>query len=87
MSYEVDLSNKAYSALGDLPKHIQKIAGKLIFSISENPFLPGHKKMRDYNPACYRFRFGKNYRLIFRVDEPNKVVEIIAIGHRKDIYR
>ena len=34
----------------------------------------------------YRIRSG-DYRLIYTVDDGFLVIEVIAVGHRKDIYR
>ena len=37
--------------------------------------LAGHRRLRV-----------SDYRIIYRIDEPAKIVYIVAIGHRKDIY-
>ena len=44
------------------------------------------KPLRRSLKKCYRLRLA-NYRVIYRVDEKNMIVVIIAIGHRRDIYR
>ncbi len=46
--------------------------------------------MRFYMPqshplADFRLRVG-NFRILFDVDEENKVIHILKIGHRKEVY-
>jgi addiction module toxin, RelE/StbE family len=57
---------------------------KLIDSLSFNPYSGKHLKGKKQ--GCYSLRSG-DYRIIYEVHSPQKVVHIIRIGHRKDIYR
>jgi len=36
--------------------------------------------------SLYRVRQG-NYRVIYSVDDQSRVVDIIKVGHRRDVYR
>ncbi len=36
--------------------------------------------------SFYRFRIG-DYRLLAHIDKDNKTVLIVAIGHRREIYK
>jgi mRNA interferase RelE/StbE len=34
----------------------------------------------------FRIRIG-DYRVLYEIDEPAKIVTVISIGHRRDVYR
>ncbi|PYV19194.1 MAG: type II toxin-antitoxin system mRNA interferase toxin, RelE/StbE family [Acidobacteria bacterium] len=78
------------SALQDLrklPKSLRKrILLKLdFFCASQNP-LKFAKPMKDNRFGQYRFRIG-DYRIIFDLDPNTEEVIVLAVGHRKDVYR
>ena len=52
--------------------------------MSENPHPNGHKKLIGGDIA-FRIRIG-NYRVIYNVYENELVIEVIRIGHRKNVY-
>jgi mRNA interferase RelE/StbE len=52
--------------------------------LSHEPYPVGAKKLAGR--AEYRVRVGA-YRILYAVDGRAIVVEVIAIGHRKEIYR
>ncbi|MDO8609768.1 MAG: type II toxin-antitoxin system RelE/ParE family toxin [bacterium] len=71
--------------LKKLPKEVQKrIIKKLDYFISvENP-LQFAESLVNYELGMYRFRIG-NYRVIFDIEET--MIVILAIGHRREIYK
>ena len=36
--------------------------------------------------AVYRLRIG-DYRLVYRVEQERAIVDIMLVGHRRDVYR
>ncbi len=45
-------------------------------------------KLLKYRLAPYRsVRVKEKYRVVYRVDEEEKEVRLVAFGHRKDIYK
>ena len=48
--------------------------------------LTHHPHHRLKGAQEYRLRVG-DYRIIYRFDIRNNVIELIAIGHRREIYR
>jgi mRNA interferase RelE/StbE len=74
-------------------KEIQAVSGKktldrLIEKIKElanNPRPEGSEKLAG-RLNLYRFRQG-DYRVIYSVDDQSRLVDIIKIGHRRDVYR
>ena len=45
----------------------------------------GVKKLRGY-AARYRIRCGR-YRIVYEINNRDKVVTVLVAGHRKDVYR
>lgn len=56
-----------------------------INQLADNPHPPDHKKLAGAE-RTYRIRVG-DYRVIYEVLGQVLVVEVIKIGHRKDVYR
>ena len=48
-----------------------------------NPRPPGYKKLKGWNG--YRIRVA-DYRIIYEVFDDELIVDVITLGHRKDIY-
>lgn len=55
-----------------------------IESLAENPRPAGCKKLRGARDL-WRIRIG-NYRVVYQVDDAILLVEVRAIGDRKDVY-
>lgn len=49
-------------------------------------FGPNIKKLRSYSPDTWRYRIG-DYRLLYCVNQEEKVVVVITLDDRKDVYR
>ncbi len=54
-----------------------------IAKLSEDPCPKGCKKLRGREG--YRIRIG-SYRVIYEVFDGQLIVDVITLGHRKDIY-
>lgn len=78
------------SALRDLkklPKSSQKrILEKLDFYTQSSKPLEFAKPLQNMELGEFRFRIG-DHRIIFDFNPGQKAIIIIAVGHRKDIYR
>ena len=71
-------------------KELQKIAKQVIPDIVEavnalavDPLPPASKKIRG-SLQTYQIRKG-DYRIIYSIEEDCLVVQVITVGHRKDI--
>ena len=53
--------------------------------LANNPRPQGSEKLAG-RLNLYRFRQG-DYRVIYSVDDQSRLVDIIKIGHRRDVYR
>lgn len=47
---------------------------------------PNIKKLQGYQPETWRYRIGR-FRVFYYIDEPDRIVNILAVDHRKDAYR
>ena len=56
-----------------------------IQALGSNPRPPGSDKLAGYNDR-YRIRQG-TYRVVYSVDDDSRVVEVVRIGHRREVYR
>lgn len=61
----------------------QRIASK-ITQLADNPYPEGSKKLEG--GKGYRIRMG-DYRIVYLVDKTNKMVTIIKVKHRREVYR
>ncbi|MEO6130403.1 MAG: type II toxin-antitoxin system RelE/ParE family toxin [Saprospiraceae bacterium] len=82
-SYFVVLTRKAQKSLDKLSNHAAQPLHNAISGLSSNPRPKGCKKL--VGREAYRIRIG-SYRIIYRILDEVLIVEVIDLGHRKDIY-
>ena len=54
-------------------------------NLAENPYSSDSKKLVG-SDSIYRIRVG-NYRIIYNIESSVLTIEIIKVGHRREIYR
>ena len=84
-SYKVVWKRSAEKELRKLPKEMIRKLLDQVSMLSRDPFPAGVKKLVN-SESVYRLRIG-GYRLIFRVEQSKLVIEVILVGHRRDVYR
>jgi mRNA interferase RelE/StbE len=82
-NYTAILSKKAQKQLDKLSDNIAEPIIDAIAGLEENPRPVGYKKLKGRDG--YRIRTG-NYRIIYDIFDAELIVDIITLGHRKDIY-
>lgn len=65
-------------------KHLEKIKNE-IESLTKFPDISNVKKLAAHPLADYRLRVG-DYRVLFDVCPDEKVIYVLKIGHRKEVY-
>lgn len=84
--YQLIFTDKALKSLKVIPS---RDAHKILIKLEEFSKDPGNtsnvKKLRNHPIAVYRLRVG-NYRVLFDKEDTLKIIEVIDIGHRKEIY-
>ncbi len=82
--YIVVLSKQAIKQLDKLPDIIAEPILEAVSRLENNPRPPGCKKLKGRD--SYRIRVG-DYRIIYDIFDRELVVDVVALGHRKDIYQ
>lgn len=83
MNYQVLVIQRAQKSLARLAKTIVERVREAITDLAQDPRPPGCKKL--VNRDGWRIRVG-DYRVIYEIDDPGRVVTVMHIGHRRDIY-
>lgn len=85
MSYRISIRKQALKELEELPAKDSSKVSAAIDSLATNPRPTGCKKLKGEHEFIWRIRVG-NYRVLYKIEDTIKVVEIGKIGHRKNIY-
>ncbi len=83
-SYSVAIKKAAERELRALPKEDLRRVVDRIRGLAENPRPPGSEKLSG--EERYRIRQG-DYRIVYAIDDEARIVEIVKIGHRREVYR
>ena len=84
-SYRIEWKHSAQKELRKLPQDAVRRITVAAEQLSKDPYPSGVGKLAGIEQA-YRLRIG-NYRIVYSVKSSILIVEIIRVGHRKDIYR
>jgi mRNA interferase RelE/StbE len=84
MAYTVNFTRAAVRMLAKVPQPYYAAIKQAIIALAGNPCPAGYKKLKGLNG--YRIRVN-NYRIVYDILDDVLTVEIVAVGHRKDIYR
>ena len=84
MKYTVYILRSAEKELDRLPSSMYHRINTKILSFEENPRPRGSKKLSGREQ--YRLRIG-DYRVLYNIDDTNRVITIFAVGHRGEAYR
>jgi mRNA interferase RelE/StbE len=82
--YSVEITSKAEKEFLKLPQPVKMRISKQILSLENNPRPFGCKKLKQ--TEYYRLRSG-DYRTIYSIDDETKIVKVLSIANRKDVYR
>ena len=82
--YRITIKKSAAKELEAVPtKDLRRIV-KRIGSLADNPRPPGSQKLSAHQG--YRIRQG-DYRIVYSIDDEDALIDIVKIGHRREIYR
>jgi len=82
--YNLTIKKSAAKELVDIPKKDLVKIIKRIKSLSVNPRPTGSQKLSAREQ--YRVRQG-DYRIVYSIDDKELLVDIVKIGHRREVYR
>jgi mRNA interferase RelE/StbE len=83
--YKIAYSRQAQKFLEDIDKKVALQIFKKIEALYQNPFQNNLDIKKLKNDLGYRLRVS-DYRVIYKIVNFELKIEVIKIGHRKDIY-
>lgn len=81
--YKINFNKKSKKKLDKMSDAIIMPIIEAIEDLAENPRPQGCKKLKGR--TGYRIRVG-NYRIIYEIFDEILLIDVIDLGHRKDIY-
>jgi mRNA interferase RelE/StbE len=82
--HKIELRRKAQHALDRLPKSDFEAVIEAVKGLADTPRPKGVEKIK--RAGLWRIRQG-DYRIVYSIDDKQKIVIILRIGHRREIYR
>jgi mRNA interferase RelE/StbE len=83
MVYSLNFSKQSLKELAKINEPYYSNIKQAIINLTKNPRPQGYKKLKGREG--YRIRTG-NYRIVYNIFDSELVVDVITLGHRKDIY-
>ncbi len=84
MNYRVSIVRSAQSEFSELPTFVRARMEPRLLALANNPRPHGSQKLRQTDR--YRIRVG-DYRVIYAINDLERSLIILSIGHRKEVYR
>ena len=87
MAWRIELSREAEKSLAKLGAEAARRIAKGLREVAalDSPRQRG-KAMSGNYAGYWRYRFGE-HRVIARIDDGRIVILVIAVGHRREVYR
>ena len=83
--FTIEWKRQALKEIKRLPKEAVARIVAAAEALRSDPFPPGSRKLAGREDT-YRIREG-SYRVVYSVVASRLVIEVIRVGHRKDVYR
>jgi len=84
LKYSIHVTQSAQRELDALDELLFARVDRRILALANNPRPAGCKKLRGYKDL-WRIRIG-DYRVIFRIHDPARVVTVMHVAHRREVY-
>lgn len=84
MAIKIEFTESALHQAKKLPQSVWLRLVPRIESLVHNPFPVGSKQLVGL-PGVYRIRMG-DYRVVYRFHKTGKVITVVRIAHRREIY-
>ena len=83
--YEITFARSARKEFQALPSSVAERVLKKVESLSSEPRPAGCRKLRGPT-NLWRLRVGE-YRVVYDIDDDNRIIDIVIVRHRSDAYR
>ena len=84
MNYKVLIQRGAQKELAGLPLGAYERVKSAIYKLANDPRPRGSRKLTGRDG--WRVRVGE-YRVVYEIDDNNRSVTVLHVGHRRDVYR
>ena len=84
--YTVTIVPSALRSIQSLSHSLREHIRAKIDLLAENPRPHGIKALQGGQKGYLRLRVG-DYRVIYRVEDDRLLVLVVAVGHRREVYR
>ena len=84
MPYTIVVLRRAQKELAELPSEFYTRVRDAIRKLGEDPRPPGYIKLSGREG--FRIRIG-NYRVIYEIDDAQHALNVMHVGHPRDVYR
>ena len=84
MSYTVFILRRAQKELAKLPVEAYERLKEAIVNLGEEPRPMWSQKLTGREG--WRIRVG-DYKVIYEIDDVERIVTLLHVGHRRDVYR
>jgi mRNA interferase RelE/StbE len=84
MPYQIRINKKIIKVLEKMNEPDYSKVKEAIYALAEDPRPQGYIQLKGR--LAYRIRAG-NYRVIYEIIDEILTVQIMDLGHRKDIYK
>jgi len=84
MPYSLVYSETSHRLIQNLHPDLKSIIRARLKKIANNPY-EGKQLVKEL--SGYFSSRAKRYRIIYKIEEENQIVQIYYVGHRKDIYQ
>jgi mRNA interferase RelE/StbE len=82
--YRITIRKSAVRELEDIPQRDLQRVVKRVRSLAKDPRPHGSQKLSGKEQ--YRIRQG-DYRIVYSVEDKDSLIDIVKVGHRREIYR
>jgi len=84
MMYKIELRRQVQRSLDKLPKSDFGAVIGAIRDLAQTPRPRGIEKVKT--TGLWRIRQG-DYRIIYAIDDKERLITVVRVGHRREIYR
>jgi mRNA interferase RelE/StbE len=86
VNYTLRIKQSALRSLERLSKPDQTRVDRLLAKLALNERPPGAIPLTGAGKGLWRARAG-DWRVVYQIDDANKVVLVVMIAHRREVYR
>ncbi|MBI2303002.1 MAG: type II toxin-antitoxin system RelE/ParE family toxin [Armatimonadetes bacterium] len=86
MAYQLVLKPRAEKDLADLPREAQRRVDACLLALATDPRPHRAEKLRDAGDL-WRVWAGREYRVLYAIDDAGQTVTVARIRHRREAYR